>query len=263
MGQKVNPIGLRVAVNRGWESRWFAEGKEYAKWLNQDIIIRDLLFRELKKSAVARIEIERTKEDITLFIKTARPGMVLGDSGKNLEVITKKIHQAIKDRKIKIKINVLEIKKPELDAQLVADNIAHQISNRASFRTVQKFAIKKARRAGALGIKTLVSGRLNGVDMARTEGYLEGSVPLATLRSNIDYAKAEADTTYGKIGVKVWIYKGEVLPGTRSVEDNIVDRKFKKKEFVRKPFVKRTSSSNNNYNNRTTNDNANKKMGVK
>ncbi len=247
MGQKVNPIGLRIAVNRGWESRWFAEGKEYTKWLHEDSIIRDLLFSELKKAAIAKIEIERTKDDIFLIIKTARPGMVLGDSGKNLQILIKKICVAIKNRKAKIKINVLEVKKPELDARLVAENIAHQIVNRASFRTVQKFAIKKAKRAGAKGIKTSVSGRLNGADMARTEGYLEGNVPLATLRSDIDYATAEALTTYGQIGVKVWIYKGEIMPGTEKKDNNI---NYKKKEFNKKNnFKPRNNQQYNRKNN--------------
>ncbi len=258
MGQKVNPVGLRISINRGWDSNWFAKGKEYTKWLHQDIKIRDSLHKMLKRSAVSKIEIERLKDTIILFIKTARPAMILGDSGKNLEVISKNVHKVIKDRKIKIKMNVIEIRKPELDAQLVADNIANQISNRASFRTVQKFAIKKARKAGALGIKTSVSGRLNEVDMARTEGYLEGSVPLATLRSDIDYATSEADTTYGKIGVKVWIYKGSALSfdssknnkrfDNRKNDENRFDNRKKKQHPFnnKKPFFR---SDNRNFKN--------------
>ncbi len=239
MGQKVNPIGLRIAINRGWESKWFAEGQEYIDWLHQDIIIRDLLFAELKKAALSKVEIERTKKDISLIIHSARPGMVLGDAAKNLEVLSKKIKIAIKKRNMKIKINVVEIRKPELDANLVAQSIAQQIVNRMSFRSVQKLAIKKAMRSGAKGIKTSVAGRLNGVDMARTEGYLKGNVPLATLRSNIDYASTEALTTYGQIGVKVWIYKGEST--TVTYTDHTREPKNKFNPSTRRPFRPRIS----------------------
>ncbi len=234
MGQKVNPIGMRIAVNRGWDSKWFAEGKEYVKWLHEDIIIRDLLFSELKKAAVAKIEIDRIKDSIKLVIRTARPGMVLGDAGKNLNIIIKKIRIAIKNRHAKVTINVVEVRRPELNAKLVAENIANQLVNRASFRIVQKFAIKKAKFAGAKGIKTSVSGRLNGVEMARTEGYLDGNVPLATLRSDVDYATAEALTTYGQIGVKVWIYKGVILSG--QVREEEPELKNFRNNRSRKPY---------------------------
>lgn len=211
MGQKVNPIGFRVGVNRGWDSRWYAEGKEYVKWLHQDNIIRKCLMSNLKNAAVSKIEIERTKKEIVIFIKTARVGIVLGQEGKNIDPLIKKIRIAIKDRKINIKINVIEVRNPDIDAQLMANSIADQLVNRAPFRIAQKLVIRKALKAGAKGVKTLVSGRLGGVEMARTEGYSEGTVPLATLRSDIDYAQAEALTTYGQIGVKVWVCKGEIL----------------------------------------------------
>ncbi|WP_342252558.1 30S ribosomal protein S3 [Spiroplasma endosymbiont of Amphibalanus improvisus] len=211
MGQKVSPIGLRIGINKPWYSEWYAEKDVYVKWLHQDIIIRKVLLKELQKSGVSKIKIERNKKEIILYIHTARPGMVLGQEGKNIKQLITLVQKTVKNKNLNVKINVVEIKIPDLDAQLVANTIAEQIVNRASFRTVQKLAIRKALKAGAKGIKTSVSGRLGGVEMARTEGYLEGSVPLATLRSDIDYALAEALTTYGQIGVKVWICKGEIL----------------------------------------------------
>ncbi|WP_339024032.1 30S ribosomal protein S3 [Spiroplasma endosymbiont of Agriotes lineatus] len=215
MGQKASPHGLRLGINKDWDSRWYAKDKDYANWLYSDIKIRKVILKKWKNAAIAKIEIERTKENITVFIHSSRPGVVLGQQGSNIENIIKAIWQAIgltNKSKLDIKINVVDIKVPDLNAQLVAENMAKQIVNRASFRTIQKLAIRKAMKAGAKGIKTLVSGRLGGVDMARSEGYAEGSVPLATLRSDIDYAKASALTTYGLIGIKVWIYKGEILP---------------------------------------------------
>lgn len=253
MGQKVNPIGLRVGVNRGWESNWFAEGKQYIKWLHDDITIRDLLFKKLKNSAISKIIIERKIQEIKLIIKSARPRLILGDGAKNLPIIIKDIKKAIKDRKIKIKINVVELLNPDLSAKLIAESIAFQIKNRASFRLAQKFAIKKAKKAGAKGIKTSVSGRLNGVDMARTEGYLEGNVPLATIRSDIDYALAEALTTYGQIGVKVWIYKGELLPGLTSEINELRLQKRKKRSF----------NNNNNFWNKGKNSEFYQKNSIK
>ncbi|WP_342262864.1 MULTISPECIES: 30S ribosomal protein S3 [unclassified Spiroplasma] len=215
MGQKASPHGLRLGINKDWDSRWYAKDKNFANWLHSDIKIRKIILKKWKNAAIAKIEIERTKENITLFIHSSRPGVVLGQEGSNIENIIKAIRRAIgltTKSKLDIKINVVDIKVPDLNAQLVAENMAQQIVNRASFRTIQKLAIRKAMKAGAKGIKTLVSGRLGGVDMARSEGYAEGSVPLATLRSDIDYAKVSALTTYGLIGIKVWIYKGEILP---------------------------------------------------
>ncbi|AGR41608.1 30S ribosomal protein S3 [Spiroplasma taiwanense] len=230
MGQKVSPNVLRIGVIRGWENRWFAEKGEYVKWLHQDIKIRKAVFKLLKNAAVSKIEIERTKKEITLVISSARPAIVLGQEGKNVENIVLNVKKTIKDRKAVIKVKVIEIKNPDVDAKLVAQFIGEQITNRASFRTVQKLAIRKALKAGALGIKTAVSGRLGGVDMARTEGYLEGSVPLSTLRSDIDYALYEARTTYGQIGVKVWINHGEILGKQNQNNSKVIeDRKPQQK----------------------------------
>ncbi len=211
MGQKVNPNGLRVGVIKDWESTWFTE-KDYAKFVIQDENIRVFLHKELKDAFVSKIRIERTQDNkVTTKILTARPGIVLGQGGENIA----KLEAAIKEMEGKdaeIKIEVVEIENPDLDAQVVAEMIARQLENRANFRIVQKRAIRNVMNAGAKGIKTKISGRLGGVDMARAEGYTEGNVPLQTLRADIDYALAEALTTYGQLGVKVWIYKGEVLP---------------------------------------------------
>ena len=208
MGQKVSPIGLRVGVIRDWESRWYAD-KEYADYLLEDVKIREYLFAELKAAAVSRVEIERSKNRVEVMIRTARPGVIIGENGANIEIIKKALVKLTGGKQVYVK--VLEIANPDLDAKLVARSIADQLEQRASFRVAQKKAIQKTMRAGAKGIKTAVSGRLGGADMARTEGYTEGNIPLHTLRADIDYAHKEADTTYGKIGVKVWIYKGEIL----------------------------------------------------
>jgi len=223
MGQKVNPIGLRVGVIRDWDSKWYAD-KEYADFLNEDIKIREFLAKELKDAAVSKVEIERFKDKIDLFVHTAKPGVVIGKGGEGIEALKNKLVRKFKGKKIQI--NVIEVKNPDTDAQLLAFSIAEQLENRASFRTVQKRAIQRAMRAGAKGVKTLVSGRLGGADMARGEGYSEGNVPLHTLRADIDYATAEAMTQYGLLGVKVWIYKGEIL-GKRKLE---VEREDKREE---------------------------------
>lgn len=211
MGQKVSPIGMRVGIIRDWESRWYAE-KDYADLLLEDVKIREFLFKELKAASVSKVEIERSKNRVDIVIKTARPGMVIGgNGGEVVEALKKKLIKLTNGKNIFIK--VMEIANPDLDAKLVARSIADQLENRASFRTAQKKAIQRTMRAGAKGIKTAVSGRLGGADMARTEGYSEGNVPLHTLRADIDYAWEEAATTYGRLGVKVWICRGEVLPG--------------------------------------------------
>ena len=211
MGQKVSPVGLRVGVINDWSSRWFATKKDYAKWLHQDICIRATIKKLTKNAQVSKVDIEQTKKNITIYIKTSRPGMILGQEGKNKKTIIIAIQKALKNRKIDIKLNIIQVKEPNADAQIIANTIAKQLVNRDSFRIVQKLAIRKALRAGAKGVKTSVAGRLGGVEIARTEGYLEGSMPFATLRSDIDYAFAEALTTYGQIGVKVWICKGDIL----------------------------------------------------
>lgn len=208
MGQKVNPNGLRLGVNKDWQSKWYAEGKEYVTQLNNDIKIREFLLKELKDAAVSEVVIERKKNRIDVKISTAKPGVVIGRGGEDIEKLRAKIKKVC-DEEVYVTIN--EIKNPDLNAELVAQSIAKQIENRGNFRNVQKKAIKNTMKAGAKGIKTAVSGRLAGAEMARTEGYTEGTVPLQTIRADVDYAIAEANTTYGKIGVKVWIYKGEIL----------------------------------------------------
>ena len=208
MGQKVNPNGLRVGVIRDWESKWYA-GKDYAELLHEDIKIREYIEQRLKDGAVSKVEIERAANRINISISTAKPGMVIGKGGSEVEALRKSLNQLTGKR---VHINIVEVKRADLDAKLVAENIARQLENRVSFRRVQKQAIQRAMRAGAKGVRTQVSGRLGGADMARAEHYSEGTVPLHTLRADIDYGTAEADTTYGKLGVKVWIYRGEVLP---------------------------------------------------
>lgn len=216
MGQKVSPVGLRIGITRDWNSRWYANDNDFASLLHEDIKIREFLYaklksdEELKTANIANIEIERTKNKVTIFIHTSRPGVIIGKEGKKVDDLRKEITKMVKADKVFI--NIVEIKNPDLNAQLVANKIAEQLENRASFRIVQKRAIQSTMRAGAKGIKTSVSGRLGGAEMARKEGYSEGNVPLHTLRADIDYAVAEAHTTYGKLGVKVWICRGEALP---------------------------------------------------
>ena len=205
MGQKVSPVGLRVGINKGWESNWYAEGKDFAKYLNNDHKIRKFLEKRLSDAAVSSIVIERKAGKTEIIINTAKPGVVIGHGGDEIEKIKKELSKIVDED---IHISIKEIKNPNMVAALVADNIAHQIENRVSFRVAQKKAIRNVMKSGAKGIKTLVSGRLNGVEIARSEGYTEGTIPLHTLRADVDYAHKEANTSYGKIGVKVWIYKG-------------------------------------------------------
>lgn len=209
MGQKVNPVGLRIGIIRDWESKWYAADKDYGTLLIEDVKIREYLKQKLKDSAVSRIEIERAANRVNVTIHTAKPGMVIGKGGAEVETIRQYISKLSGK---KVHINISEIKNPELDAILVAESIAQQLERRVSFRRALKQAIQRTLRSGAKGIKTSVSGRLGGAEIARTEGYSEGTVPLHTLRADIDYGTAEAHTTYGRIGVKVWIYRGEVLP---------------------------------------------------
>ena len=211
MGQKVNPNGLRLGVNKDWQSKWYAK-KDYATKLNNDLKLRDFLAGYLKDAAVAEIIIERKPKRNEIKIRTAKPGVIIGRGGEDIEKLRKEIKKAIGED---FYVTIVEEKNPNLSAQIVADTIAKQIENRANFRTVQKQAIKNVMKAGAVGVKTAVSGRLGGAEMARTEGYTEDTVPLHTIRADIDYATATAPTTYGKIGVKVWIYKGEILPSKK------------------------------------------------
>ena len=213
MGQKVNPIGYRLGVNKDWDSRWYANKKDFGTTLNKDLKIREYLKKHLKDAAVASIIIERKKNRCEVTINTAKPGVIIGRGGEDIDKLRKALSREVKED---VYVSIVDVsKQADLNAQLVADNIAMQIENRAPFRSAQKRAIRNTMKAGAKGIKTLVSGRLGGVEMARSEGYTEGTVPLHTIRADIDFAQSEADTTYGKIGVKVWIYKGEVLPAKK------------------------------------------------
>lgn len=214
MGQKVHPIGMRVGIIRDWDAKWYAE-KEYAEFLHEDLRIRKFIATKLADAAVSTIEIERAANRVNISIHTAKPGMVIGKGGSEVENLRKSLNQLTGKR---VHINIIEIKKPDLDAKLVGEGIARQLENRVAFRRAQKQAIQRTMRSGAKGIKTQVSGRLNGADIARSEGYSEGTVPLHTLRADIDYAWEEADTTYGKLGVKVWIYRGEILPTKKNTE---------------------------------------------
>ena len=214
MGKKVHPIGMRVGIIRNWDAKWYAE-KEYAEFLHEDLRIRKFISTKLADAAVSTIEIERATGRVNISIHTAKPGMVIGKGGSEVENLRKELNKLTGKR---IHINIVEIKKPDLDAKLVGEGIARQLENRVAFRRAQKQAIQRSMRAGAKGIKTQVSGRLNGADIARSEGYSEGTVPLHTLRADIDYAWEEADTTYGKLGVKVWIYRGEILPTKKNTE---------------------------------------------
>ena len=208
MGQKVSPVGLRIGINRNWEANWYANKSDFSKYLENDLKIRKFLDKKLVDAGVSTIEIERNAKRCEVIIHTSRPGVIIGKGGEEIENLKKEISKLVNEE---IQISIVDIKKPDLDAKLIADSIATQIENRASFRMAQKKAIRNVMKAGAKGVKTLVSGRLNGADIARSEGYSEGTIPLHTLRADVDYALSEADTTFGKIGVKVWIYKGEIL----------------------------------------------------
>ena len=210
MGQKVNPVGMRIGINKDWSSKWYANNKDFSKYLKIDNEIRTYLEKRLKDAAVSSININRNNKNKTeVVIYTAKPGIVIGHGGEEIEKIKNELTKLTKENII---VSIFEVKNPDLVAKLVAENIAKQIENRGSYKMAQKRAIRNTMKAGAKGIKTLASGRLNGVEIARAEGYNEGTVPLHTLRADIDYATAEANTTFGKIGIKVWIYKGDVLP---------------------------------------------------
>ena len=212
MGQKVHPTGVRVGIIKDWNSKWYADSKNFSDYLVEDQKIRKFLKKKLYAAGISKIEIERTAKAVKVNLYTAKAGIVIGKGGAGVESIKKELAKLIgKD----VNLNIVEVKNVDTDAQLVAENIAGQLERRISFRRAMKQCMQKATKAGALGIKTAVSGRLGGADMARTEFYKEGNIPLQTLRADIDFGFAEADTTYGKIGVKVWIYKGEVLPSKK------------------------------------------------
>jgi len=208
VGQKVNPHGMRVGVIQDWDAKWYAE-KDFADKLHEDLAVREYIAKKLSDASVSRVEIERAANRINVSIHTAKPGMVIGKGGSEVDALRNGLNNLTGKR---VHVNIVEIKRPDMDATLVAKSIAEQLENRISFRRAQKQAIQRTMRSGAKGVRTMVAGRLNGADIARSESFAEGSVPLHTIRADIDYANEEADTTYGKIGVKVWIYKGEVLP---------------------------------------------------
>ena len=215
MGQKVHPNGVRVGVIKDWNSKWYAEAKDYSEYLVEDHKIRKYVKNKLFISGISKVEIERTAKFVKVNVYTAKPGLVIGKGGNLSEELKAELEKMINKE---VNLNIVEVKNVDTDAQLVAENIANQLERRISFRRAMKQCMQKAMKAGALGIKTAVSGRLGGADMARTEFYKDGTIPLQTLRADIDYGFYEADTTYGKIGVKVWIYKGEVLPTKKTVE---------------------------------------------
>ena len=216
MGQKINPIGFRLGVNRTWDSRWYADTADYGRLVHEDLKIRKSIKEQLKQAGISRIIIERPHKKCIVTIHTARPGLVIGKKGADIEVLRKKLSKMTEDD---VRVNLVEIRKPEIDATLVAEDIARQLERRGSFRRAMKRAIQNSMRLGALGIRVMVAGRLGGAEIARTEQYAEGSVPLHTLRADIDYGTAEAETTYGIIGVKVWIYKGEIMEHDPMAQD--------------------------------------------
>ena len=216
MGQKVNPIGLRLGINRTWDSRWYADSADYGRLLHEDLKIREFIKTKLKQAGISKIIIERPHKKCRITIHTARPGMVIGKKGADIETLRKQLSKIVTDE---VFVNLVEIRKPEIDAALIADDIARQLERRASFRRAMKRSIQSAMRLGALGVRVMVSGRLGGAEIARTEQYSEGSVPLHTLRADIDYGTAEALTTYGIIGIKVWVYKGEIMEHDPMAQD--------------------------------------------
>ena len=220
MGQKVNPHGIRLGIVKDWDARWYAD-KDFAQNLHEDIKIRDYLKKSLQTAGVPRVETERSKNRLKLTIHTAKPGMVIGRGGSGIEQIKEGLKNLTEKR---VDINIAEIKQPDLDATLVAENIAAQLERRIAFRRAMKQAVGRTMRLGAKGIKIAVSGRLGGAEIARRESYREGSIPLHTLRADIDYGTAEAHTTYGRIGIKVWIFKGEVLPDKKQTTKNNKER---------------------------------------
>ena len=216
MGQKVHPTGVRVGIIKDWNSKWYADSKNFADYLVEDQKIRKFLKKKLYAAGISKIEIERTAKIVKINLYTAKPGIVIGKGGAGADAVKQEVAKLIGKE---VNLNIVEVKQADTDAQLVAENIAMQLERRISFRRAMKQCMQKALKSGALGIKTAVSGRLGGADMARTEFYKEGNIPLQTLRADIDYGFAEADTTYGKIGVKVWIYKGEVLPAKKKQQE--------------------------------------------
>ncbi|OGT35833.1 MAG: 30S ribosomal protein S3 [Gammaproteobacteria bacterium RIFCSPHIGHO2_12_FULL_37_14] len=226
MGQKVNPVGIRLGIVKDWASRWYASSKEFSDTLCADLKVRKYLSKKLAQAGVSRIQIDRPARNAKVTVYTARPGVIIGKSGKEVETLRNEIHRIVN---VPVHVSIEEVRKPEIDAKLVAESVAQQLERRIMFRRAMKRAVTTALRAGALGIKISVSGRLGGSEIARTEWYREGRVPLQTFRADIDYALAEAFTTYGVIGVKVWIFKGEVL-GDKSAQTETIDKTGKQEK---------------------------------
>ena len=248
MGQKVNPHGLRVGIIKDWDSKWYANKKDFAELLVEDNKIRKFIKNKLYAAGISKIEIERAANKVKVSVYTSKPGMVIGRGGIGVEELRNELE---KKTGKSIVVNIEEIKNQDMDAQLVAESIAESLERRISFRRAMKQAIQRTMRAGAKGIKTAVAGRLGGADMARTEGYSEGTIPLQTLRADIDYGFAEADTTYGKLGVKVWLYKGEVLPNAQGHSNRERDNKKRKRNDQQ---GRNNRKRNNQKRDRRTND---------
>ena len=219
MGQKINPTGFRLAVSRNWASRWYASNRDFSKMLLEDIQVRDFLKKKLKNASVGRVLIERPAKNARVTIYSARPGVVIGKKGEDIELLKASLQKLVG---VPVHVNIEEVRKPEIDAQLIADGISQQLERRIMFRRAMKRAMQNAMRMGAQGIKIMSSGRLNGIEIARTEWYREGRVPLHTLRADIDYATSEAATTYGIIGIKCWIFKGEILAHDPTAHDRLM-----------------------------------------
>ncbi|OQW41828.1 MAG: 30S ribosomal protein S3 [Proteobacteria bacterium SG_bin4] len=248
MGQKIHPIGFRLSVNKNWQSRWYANSIDFAKMLNEDIKVRHFLNEKLKNASVGRILIERPSKNARVTIFSSRPGVVIGKKGEDIEVLRSELQKRVG---VPVHVNIEEIRKPEIDAQLIADNIAQQLEKRIMFRRAMKRAMQNAMRLGAQGIKIMSSGRLNGIEIARTEWYREGRVPLHTIRADLDYGTAQAQTTYGIIGIKVWIFKGEILGNSEhtmalhnAAGSENEKRKMSKKSILTLPDVDSKSTSN-------------------
>lgn len=231
MGQKIHPIGFRLSVHRNWLSKWYANSNTFALMLNEDIKVREYLFKKLKHASVGRVLIERPSKNARITIFSARPGVVIGKKGEDIEALRIELQKRMG---VPVHVNIEEIRKPELDAQLIADNIAQQLEKRIMFRRAMKRAMQNAMRLGAQGIKIMSSGRLNGIEIARTEWYREGRVPLHTIRANLDYATSEAQTTYGIIGIKVWIFKGEVIGRENLLSPTNTGEELDKKKTTKK-----------------------------
>ncbi|AVY93466.1 MULTISPECIES: 30S ribosomal protein S3 [Microvirgula] len=225
MGQKIDPRGFRLVLTRNWSSKWYASSQNFAGMLKEDIDVRDFLKGKLKSASVSRIIIERPAKSARITIHTARPGVVIGKKGEDIELLKQELQRRMG---VPVHVNIEEVRKPEIDSQIIADGIASQLEKRVMFRRAMKRAMQNAMRLGALGIKIMSSGRLNGIEIARTEWYREGRVPLHTLRADVDYATSEAHTTYGVIGIKVWVYKGDLKPGQVSAEPTQPEKKMRK-----------------------------------